>query len=400
MKKNFRITFKITNNSHNAVLKKDGIEVFACGFDKGILQVELYYDLRPESLVLKAKADMGDSTEIVIMPHRIELWVNKTLMDEEWPAGNILFDRLDGMNGNIQMDMSEFIYEKPIFPKVTGSFENAQGWKPEENVFVGDCMPYVNNERYHILYLKDRHHHYSKWGLGAHQWAHISTSDFKKWDIHPMAVEITEEYEGSICTGSWIKQGDKEYLFYTVRMVDGSPAKICRSISKDGFHFEKDKDFSFVLSDKYDGKCARDPKVIVDENGLFHMILTTALKVEKKGCLAHLTSKDLDVWAEEENPIYISLDETEPECPDHFKYKEYYYLIYSLNGRANYLYSKEPFGEWKIPVDPIIPCSSVPKGAIWGDKIIFTGFKPENGYAGTLTFRTATSNNAGELIFK
>ena len=48
-----------------------------------------------------------------------------------------------------------------------------------------------------------------------------------------MAVEIDDPKEGSICTGSWMFDGDKHYLFYTVRMCDGSPARICRSESED-----------------------------------------------------------------------------------------------------------------------------------------------------------------------
>ncbi len=45
------------------------------------------------------------------------------------------------------------------------------------------------------------------------------------------------------------------------------PAPICRSISKDGFHFEKDNKFRFFVSEKYDAVTARDSKVIKGEDG-------------------------------------------------------------------------------------------------------------------------------------
>jgi hypothetical protein len=42
----------------------------------------------------------------------------------------------------------------------------------------------------------------------------------------------------------------------------------------------------------------------------------------------------------------------------------------------------------------------VPKGALWEDKILFAGYAaPPKCYAGTMTFRFATANEAGELIF-
>ena len=261
-------------------------------------------------------------------------------------------------------------------------------------------MPYVSDDRYHVLYLKDRHHHRSKWGNGAHQWEHISTNDFKTWEIHPMAVEITEPYEGSICTGSWVKKDNTDYLFYTVRMANHSSAPIRRSISKDGYHFEKDNDFSIVLSSKYHGESARDPKVILSDDGLYHMFLTTSLIIEKKGCLAHLISKDLYEWEETENPIYIANSSDQPECPDYIKYNGYYYLVFSLRSKAHYMISQKPLDGWRMPENPIIPCDSVPKGAVWNDKIIFTGFQPINGYAGTMTFATATNDENGVLIFE
>ena len=36
------------------------------------------------------------------MPHRIELWINSQLKDEEWPAGNRLFKPEDVCKGNIE----------------------------------------------------------------------------------------------------------------------------------------------------------------------------------------------------------------------------------------------------------------------------------------------------------
>ena len=393
--KDLKLTFVVDEMPFYAVSYSKSIEIQT---DKDQLHCKVQYDSHSEPLVLKGCVKQGDGVSVVLMKHRIELYVNGALVDEEWPMGKRLFEMGDSFEPDA-ISAEEYIAPPKEVSSVLGEFYGAEGWKPAENVFVGDCMPYVRGDEYHVLYLKDRHHHYSKWGMGAHQWEHISTKDFSKWYVHPMAVEITDPAEGSICTGSWIQQGGVEYLYYTVRRGGTLAAPVCRSISDDGYHFKKDLDFGFILPEKYNRARARDPKIIKDKDGLFHMIITTALLAENKGCLAHFVSKDLENWQDTDKPIYISEDGTEPECPDYIFYKNRYYLIFSLNAKARYLVSENPFDNWRTPKNPSVPCASVPKGAVWKDKIVFAGYKGIDGYAGTMTFKTATADENGELIF-
>ncbi len=394
-----KISFEITEMPFYAVSYKNQIKAFEINAVEREIKCVVQYDFHKEPLTLKGFVEVGDHIEVVLMSHRIELYVNDILVDEEWPMGNRLITQEDDIKSTSPIKIEKYILPQQNTPKVLYEFVNAEGWRPEENVFVGDCMPYVKDDEYHVLYLKDRHHHYSKWGMGAHQWSHISTKDFTKWFSHPMAVEITDNTEGSICTGSWIEYGGLEYLYYTVRRGGTLPAPISRSISRDGYHFEKDRGFGFFLPEKYDRAIARDPKIIKGVDGLFHLILTTAIVNENKGCLAHFVSTDLDSWQEADAPIYVSEDSTQPECPDYIVYNNKYYLIYSLNGKARYMFSDYPFDNWKTPKNSEIPCASVPKGAVWKGKIVFTGFKGIDGYGGTMTFKTATTDHNGELIF-
>lgn len=382
------------------VSHKQGRKTFEVEAFDGILTASLQYDYHRRKLSLNGHICVGDVVEIIALEHRIELYINGELRDEEWPAGNRLFTLGDQFWPTVAVNVTEYSEEPYYAPNVASSFENAEGWCPGNGVFVGDCMPYRRNDEYHVLYLKDRHHHTSKWGLGAHQWEHISTKDFKKWDVHPMAVPITDPNEGSICTGSWIEYSGREYLYYTIRRGRGSPAPICRSISEDGYHFIKDKSFGFTLSDKYDRARARDPKIIKGEDGLFHMFLTTGLVENGRGCLAHCVSCDMETWDECADPIYISPDSDMPECPDYFKFNGKYYLIFSLRGRAYYMLSDDPFEGFVMPQDPIIPCESVPKCAEWEGRLIFAGFKKINGYAGTMTFKAAIADEKGILHFE
>ena len=397
---NVKIAFEIKGLPMYFVSHKNGIKSFEVEAFDGILTVAVRYDYDRNSLLLNSNIKEGDNVEIILLDHRIELYVNGELKDEEWPTGNRLFEIGDTFMPDVSVKTSEYVEEHKIAPNVISTFENAEGWYPGNGVFVGDCMPYRKNDEYHVLYLKDRHHHKSKWGLGAHQWEHISTKDFKEWSVHPMAVPITESGEGSICTGSWIENNGVEYLYYTVRRGKGLPAPICRSVSTDGYHFEKDTAFGFTVSDKYHKASARDPKVVLGDDGLFHMFLTTSIVKEKKGCLAHYVSADLEKWEEQENPIYVSSNTDQPECPDYFKYNGKYYLIFSLRGKAYYTVSNKPFENFVMSDDPIIPCESVPKGAQWQGRLIFAGFKRINGYAGAMTFKAARSDKAGKLIFE
>ena len=397
---NIKISFEVKKLPLYAASQKLGRKTLEIQAPNGKLTISIYYDYNEKPLNLCSEIKENDRVEVILLDHRIELYINGEIKDEEWPYGNRLFDLKDEIIPDINIQVNEYLEKENTPPCVVSTFENAEGWYPKNGVFVGDCMPYRKNDKYHVLYLKDRHHHGSKWGMGAHQWEHISTKDFKAWSVHPMAVPITESWEGSICTGSHIEKDGREYLYYTIRRPNGLPAIISRSVSEDGYHFEKDRDFGFTLSDKFNGSVARDPKVIKGEDGLYHMFLTTVLVNENLGCLAHYISADLESWQEAENPIHIVENSDHPECPDYFKYKDKYYLIFSIRGRARYLVSNEPFEGFERIDDSLIPCAGVPKCAPWGDKLIFTGFKPIDGYAGTMTFKSATADENGKLIFE
>ena len=395
-----KISFEIEKLPFYAVSHKQGRKTLEIQAFDGILNLSVQYDYDRRPLDLSCEINEGDKVEAILLEHRIELYINGKIMDEEWPCGNRLFALGDEFTPKENILVTEDIQDEKVPPCVVSTFENAEGWYPGGGVFVGDCMPYVRDNEYHVLYLKDRHHHKSKWGMGAHQWEHISTKDFKTWSVHPMAVPITDQSEGSICTGSWIRNGDKEYLYYTVRRAKGLPALICRSVSEDGYHFYKDKDFGFTISERFNGPVTRDPKVIRDENGIYHMFLTTVLISENRGCLAHYISKDLEKWQEAEKPIHIVENSDHPECPDYFKYNGKYYLVFSIRGRARYLVSDKPFEGFERIDDTLIPCAGVPKCGEWNGRLVFTGFKPINGYAGTMTFKAARADQNGKLIFE
>ncbi|MBQ3934667.1 MAG: hypothetical protein II715_02520 [Clostridia bacterium] len=413
------IGFVIEKGKSAAVQPENGHPACEIAYD-GKLTVSLFFDFCDRPLVLCGVAKPGDSAEVRIRPYRLELYVNGSLCDEEWPCGQPFLVPSCVFEGNIKV-IFEDVPETAGSGCETGCPRKgiSAGEIRKTGVNIGDCMPYTDPEgdgTYHLFYLYDRHHHCSKWGFGAHQWAHVSTKDFVTWDEHPTAVPITEEWEGSICTGSVCRGQDGNgkdayFAWYAVRMTDLSPARITYARSYDLERFEKSMEW-FCMPEGYEPTTARDPKVFFAD-GKYHMFVTTTRVRDGKGCLAHLVNGRMSAegW-KDEGAIRTFGDASgsdemrrnnQPECPDYFRMGDYYYLVFGLGGKGYYAYSKEPYGAWTFPRE-IIPCGNVPKSASLSmegkSRRIFCGFICEEGYAGSLCAAEAFQLPDGKLRFE
>jgi hypothetical protein len=88
----------------------------------------------------------------------------------------------------------------PAAPEVTTTLPSVQYWTPPgHNTWVGDVVSIMHAGRYHLFYLTDRRHHQSKFGMGAHYFAHLSTTDFHSWTVHPDATPLTAQWQ---CIGT------------------------------------------------------------------------------------------------------------------------------------------------------------------------------------------------------
>ena len=315
------------------------------------------------------------------------LYIDGVLADEDWPLGRPergawSIEAADGVSGLAFGVPGEDAGDLEI--SFDGSFQNYN--HPGANTGVGDCMPFARDGRWCLYYLLDRRGHASKQHLGAHQWAQVSTADLKHWTIHPMAVGITEQWEGSICTGSLITKDGKTWAFYAVRMSDGSPARLTWAVSGDGVHFEKSGRY-FALTDPYEPVSARDPNVFLGADGQYHMLVTTSLTREGRfgGCLAHLTSPDLENW-KQQDPFIVPGYSDQPECSDYFEWNGWYYLVFSNFAVARYRMSRRPFGPWIRPENDLLDALEiqVPKTAPFGDRRFSAGFlaRRPRSYAG------------------
>ena len=277
-------------------------------------------------------------------------------------------------------------------------------------------MPFFQAGTFRLFYLLDEEHHGALGGLGGHQWAQASSRDLIHWDHHPLAIPITEDYEGSICTGSVFFREGRYYGFYATRMRDRTQ-HLSLAISQDGVRFEKTEPNPFASPPSGYHPCHyRDPVVFQSHrDGLFHMLVTACLEdwpvAGRGGCLAHLVSADLKEWENREPFIVPGLPGV-PECPDYFVWNGWYYLVFSNGGVARYRKSREPFGPWLRPkVDTLDgPAARVMKTAPFGDGrrlgVAWIGTRRDNKddgpfqFGGNAVFRELVQRDDGDLGVK
>lgn len=229
-----------------------------------------------------------------------------------------------------------------------------QYFKPVGNLFVGDCIPFYHNNTYYLYWLLDSAHHAALNGLGGHQWVLSTSADLINWKHHPIVLGIDEDWEKSICTGSLVYVNNQFYAFYATRLINAEGKvneQLSYAISKDGIHFKKQKPNPLYTSAPgYSKRDFRDPKVVVDSAGYFHLFVSSSTDStinRANGAIVHLVSKDLTKWTVND-PLLINQNDV-PECPDYFYWKGWYYLIYGRGGNTYYLKSRNAYGPWDYP---------------------------------------------------
>jgi hypothetical protein len=289
-----------------------------------------------------------------------------------------------------------------------------QYYQPQSPLFVGDCMPFFHEGVFHLYYLVDEGHHSGLGGLGGHQWAHASTEDLVHWVHHELALTITRDWEGSICTGSVFWNAGVYYAFFAVRTTERKE-RLAYAISFDGITFEKQEPYPLLAAPAgYEPGAFRDPFVFRDTIGQFNMLITakaTDFPIHGRGsCILRLTSSDLTEWKCEEPFLFPSTSGDTPftpECSEYFEWNDWFYLIFgSGGGPTRYRMSKCPTGPWHRPAVDILdgPMTSVMKtapftagrriGAAWiGSRYADGAWK----FGGAAVFRELVQNVDGTL---
>jgi len=348
---------------------------------------------------------------------RIALLVDGVVVDEQWPTG---LD-LEAKEMHVRV-LSDDVKEAVILPRVLTAQEivahcdgeNAvarrraellgpeqpigQYWAPAgHNCWAGDAMLCTDGERLHLYWLLDRRMGTSKWGCGASQFAHASTTDLRHWTQYPLAFPLTEPWEATIGTGCVVYHAGIHYAFSNIvnerlgRIARQHPAGVYLATSGDGLQFTK-QGFLGVTG---------EPGMVRDDNGLFHAV-SSSRHIDGVWRTARLTSRDLVHWEMADKdflpqPGWPTTREVfSSECFCWFAWGGWWYIV---GGRT---------GMWKALalLGPYVRCRQdiydgllVPQAAVFGGRAIMAGWilADRNEYAGHLVFRELLQRADGDL---
>lgn len=236
-----------------------------------------------------------------------------------------------------------------------------------ENAWVGDLIPYYENELFYGFYLHDPRIKDKEYAEET-TWHLITTKDFVKTNYKGEAIArgANDKPNKNAYTGSVLKDKNGLYhAFYTAYNADIKiDGKSIQSVMKaTGTNLEELKtvdDFLFVAdSEIYEEFDWRDPFVFFNEKeDCYYMLLAARMKNSgnlRGGCIALCKSKDLVTWTYEK-PFYDPKMYVTMECPEVFKLGDYWYLVFSTFSdqfTTHYRIAKDINGPWKIPDDDV-----------------------------------------------
>lgn len=234
-------------------------------------------------------------------------------------------------------------------------------FKPEK-AWVGDVIPYYDNNKFYIYYLQDERRNGE---YGDTTWYEVQTKNFTDFSTEKETISRGSKTENDyyIYTGDIIKDNDKYHMFYTgvnptaPFCENGKPIQtVMHAVSNDLKEWEKIPETTFTADDDiYELNDWRDPFVFWNsEKEKYYMLLTARLKKgpsRRRGCIALCTSDNLYDW-KIEDPFWAPNLYMAHECPDIFKMGDWWYLVYStFTDRfvTHYRMSKSLEGPWLIP---------------------------------------------------
>ncbi len=292
---------------------------------------------------------------LIVLHYTGVLWQifnNGELMDEELPVGDAACQGSSSLRIASGRVRQADVYAPALTPVVSGSAttetRGIQYYTPRgHNAWPGDTACFFHDGRYHLFYLHDRRHHNSRFGMGAHSFAHLSSTDLVNWTDHDRAVGIEAQWE-SIGTGTPFFHKGKYYLAYglhTTRVVpyektalpilqkyqnehgnsgmfraadlDAAPAGGTYAVSDDGIRFTK----SGVLM-----HLCENPSVFSRPDGSLLLLTDTGTWVSKE--LGNWTCVDPSF-----PPIgRASFIRNTAECPCYFEWNGFHYVMCGFSG--------------------------------------------------------------------
>ncbi|KAF2503185.1 Arabinanase/levansucrase/invertase [Lophium mytilinum] len=252
--------------------------------------------------------------------------------------------------------------------------EAASYSRPSASQAAADAIPVLIDDTYHIFHLStppNTVHHPPRL---RSSWSRLRSKDLVSWMRDPLPVlspsssESAPDADGA-WTGSAVLGPDGTlHIFYTgYNLSQGGKQAILHARSSDqhGTSFNADSEPIRIISPPlnlaaFEDIDFRDAYVFFNEEaGQYWMLVATRLSSGPhwtRGCIALLTSADLEEWSVEPAPLYAPNDMMCPECPELFTLPNgKWYLVYSRFSAPNpgtvYRIADSPRGPFRTPRD-------------------------------------------------
>lgn len=231
--------------------------------------------------------------------------------------------------------------------------------------FVGDVIPFERDGTAWLYYLLDERQSTAGGQRAAGMpWAAVTTTDFAHFDdrgiVLPSGGRSAADFD--CYTGSVVADdAGVLHLFYTghnpeVRADGGDLQTVCHATSDgDPAQWSKHPEWTFGARGGYAAEDWRDPFVFRPTAGApWQMLLATRsadAPYRRSGTVARLVSDDLVTWREAE-PFWAPHRFITQECPDVFRWGDWWYLVYSEfsdSFQTRYRIAASPDGPWLAP---------------------------------------------------
>ncbi|MCL2514974.1 MAG: GH32 C-terminal domain-containing protein [Microbacteriaceae bacterium] len=226
--------------------------------------------------------------------------------------------------------------------------------------YVGDVIPFEHNGTVWLYYLLDER----AGRLAGMPWAAVTTRDFVRFEDRGVVLPSGGRHSADFdCyTGSVVEDaGGTLHLFYTghnpdIRTRDGDDQVVCHATSEgDPARWKKHPEWTFGAMPGHSAADWRDPFVFRPSDDSPWQMLLAARRADapyrRSGTVARLFSDDLITWRTAE-PLWDPHRFIAQECPDVFRWGEWWYLVYSEfsdSFQTRYRMARTPDGPWIAP---------------------------------------------------
>lgn len=244
--------------------------------------------------------------------------------------------------------------------------------RPSPAQAAADAIPILVDGTYHVFHLTTppftKHHPPRLRSC----WSRIRSDNLVEWSRDPEPVlrpgnNASDPDADGVWTGAAVPGPDGNMnIFYTgYNLSQNGKQVIMRTVSTDrhGSRFDSPGKIITIQGSglaQFEDIDFRDPYVFYnDAESKYWMLVATRLASGphwSRGCIALLTSSNLDDWTVAPEPLYSPNDMFCPECPELFSLPNgNWYLVYSRfhapNSGTVYRVADSPRGPFRIPRD-------------------------------------------------